>query len=142
MAGVGGSKSRNEHDQIGRYGDKDTGTVQSGKQRKVDDNERVRQNPVDISSPEDLAENVLKSIGDVSVRFLNMHVFPVMAISCSHGQVCQEGDSGGERSKNVEEAFLLEDGISLLFVLKVVVICTYNDNTSTESVKAKGRNPH
>lgn len=84
--------ARAEHDQVRNDGDEQMRPRETGKQRQVDQRERVGQEPVDVAHPEDLAVVVLRGIRDVLVWLLDCVVLPGDAFAGGHGHVGDEGD--------------------------------------------------
>lgn len=97
-----GDEAGDEHDQVRRDGHEEVGTVHASHQGQIDDDERVRQRPVDVASPEHLPEVLLLRVGDMAVGFMRAGVLPGDAIPCGHGQVSEEGDGRDQGSQDVE----------------------------------------
>lgn len=60
-------KPSQNHNHIGYYGDEDVGTVQSGEECKIKEQERGGEAPVHIASPVYLAVDILLGVGSVFV---------------------------------------------------------------------------
>lgn len=92
----------NKHDQVRRDGHEEVGTVHASYQGHIDDDERVRQHPVEVASPEHLPEVRLLRVGDMAVGFTCAGVLPADAIPRGHCQVSEEGDGRDQGSQDVE----------------------------------------
>lgn len=84
--------TRAEHDQVRNDGNEQMRPRETGQERQVDQRERVGQEPVYVAHPEDLAEVVLRHVGDVLVWLLDCVVLPGDAFAGGHGHVGYEGD--------------------------------------------------
>jgi hypothetical protein len=107
MAGIGGSETGREHDQIRRDSDKNAGTVQTSDESDVDDEQWVGQDPVYVSRPEHLSKILLFGIRNMLVSFVDNRVSPTDAVTCCHCKIGKERDSRDQRSQNVQQSFLL-----------------------------------
>ena len=113
----GSEETSQDHDQIGDNGNQDTGTVETGQQGQVKQEERGGNTPVDITGPVDLAEEVFLDV-DIGVwsvleRAVESGLVEGDAITRGHGEVGDEREGGDEGRDDVEETFLL-DGASQL----------------------------
>lgn len=100
-------ESGQDHDEIGNDGDKDVGTAQSSKERKIEEQERGGDAPVHVTSPVYRSVDVLGGVGSVLVGFLEDDVVVADAVTGSHGEVGDGREGGDEGSQDVEQAFLL-----------------------------------
>lgn len=100
-------ESSDDHDEIGNDGDEDVGTAQSTKERQIEEQKRGGDHPVSIASPVYLAVDVLGSVGNVLVRFLDDNVVVANAAFGRHGKVRNGSERGDEGGQDVEQAFLL-----------------------------------
>lgn len=92
-------KAGQDHGYISQNGNKDVGSAQIGKQRKVEKYERSGQSPIDVASPVDLAVDVLIRGWDMDVLLTDADVVESDARASSHGEVregCNDGDHGGD----------------------------------------------
>lgn len=70
----GGEETSENHDKIGNNGDSDVGTVQASEEGKIEEEKWCGDGPVDVTTPEDLAENIIGDIWSVLVLVLDLNV--------------------------------------------------------------------
>ena len=107
MASIGTQDTRAQHDKVGRDGDEQVSSGQTGEQRQADEAQRLSQEPEDIAEPEDLAVVFLRGVGDVLVVLLEDVELPIHALSSRQSKVDNKGDGAGESNNNMEHTFIL-----------------------------------
>ena len=83
----GGEQTEENHEHVGSDGDEDVGSVQAGQESEIEEEEWGGHAPVDVSSPEDLAEDVLKGVRDVLVGLLDDDVCEGDSVTRCHSVV-------------------------------------------------------
>lgn len=100
-------KTGEDHDQICNNGDCDIGSVHASEESKIEEEKGGGESPVDITSPEDLTEDMFDSVGGVLVDLLDNDVGKRVAVAGGHGEVGESGKCSDEGGDDMEEAFLL-----------------------------------
>jgi len=113
---ISGTESSEEteenHDEISYNGNEDGGSIETSKESQIEEQERSGERPIDVTSPEDLTVDVLNSVRDVLVGFLDDDVGEGISVTCSHSEVGDCGEDGDEGCDNVEESLLDWDPVS------------------------------
>jgi len=99
-------ETKEDHEQVGDDDDNNVSTAHAREEGKIKEEERSGQGPVDVASPEDLAEDVLDGVGDVIVGLLDDDVGEGVSVTGGHGEVGDGSEGGNEGSDDMEEAFL------------------------------------
>jgi hypothetical protein len=84
---IGSKETSEDHDDIGNKSHEDVGTTETGKQRKIEQEKRSGDAPVDITSPVDLTVDNLFGVWDVLVALLDHNLVQVDTITGGHGKV-------------------------------------------------------
>lgn len=100
----GGEETSENHDDVGNNGNQDVGTGKTSEQRKVEEQERGGEGPVDVAGPVDLAVDVVLSGGNVLVVLLLLGVVPANSVAAGHGEVGQSGEGDNEGGEDVVQA--------------------------------------
>jgi hypothetical protein len=112
-----GEETSEDHDDVGNNGDQDVGTGKTSEQRKVEEEERGGDGPVDVASPVDLAVDVVLGVGDVLV-VLNLGGLVVAdTVAAGHGEVGKSGEGDDEGGQDVIQT------LGLRCVLAVIELC-------------------
>lgn len=107
MTAVGREKTRQDHDDIGDNGDQDVSAAQAGEKGEIEEQERRRDTPIDVSSVEDLAMDLLLGVRDVFVGVTLDHRRIRIPVPGRHREVGDGRKGGDEGRQDVEETFLL-----------------------------------
>jgi hypothetical protein len=102
-----------DHDHISDDGNENIGATETSKQSQVEEQERGGQAPIDITSPVDLAVDVLGGVRDVLVGLADDDVVVANAVAAGHGEVRHGGKDGDQSSDNVVETAGLEACVSM-----------------------------
>lgn len=100
-------ETEEDHQEIGHDGYQNVGAVQTCQEGQIQKEEWGGDGPVDVSGPEDLAEDVLVGVWGVLVCLLDHDVGVRVSVTSGHGEVGQGGEGGDQGGDDVEEAFLL-----------------------------------
>lgn len=88
VAGTVSSKETSEdHDQVSNDSDEEIRSIDASKETEIKEKERGGQGPIDVSGPEDLTVDVLDSVGNVLVDFLDQGKGEGVSITSCHGEV-------------------------------------------------------
>lgn len=96
-----GEETSENHDDVGNNGDQDVGTGKTSEQRKVEKQERGGDGPVNVTSPVDLAVDVVLGGGNVLVVLLLGGVVVADTVAAGHGEVGQSGKGDNEGGQDV-----------------------------------------
>lgn len=96
VAGIGAQEAGADHHPVGDDGDEEMGTGETGQEGKVDEGQRVCQEPVEVPQPEDLTIDIVMSVGDVLVVNCQNVMFVGYAFASCEGEVGDEGDCRGD----------------------------------------------
>ena len=106
--GKSSKEASQDHDEIGNDSNKNVGTVQAGKESKIEEQEWGGDTPVDVTCPVDFTVQILVGgkamLGRVG---LEDDMVEADAITSGHGEVRDGGEGGDECCQDVEHAFLL-----------------------------------
>ena len=83
----GSKETGQDHDEIGNDGHEDVSTRHASQQTKIKDQERCSQAPVNVTSPEDLAVNLLEGIRNVIMLLANGDLLDGDTVSGGHSKV-------------------------------------------------------
>lgn len=103
LTAEGGEETGQNHDNIGNNSQKDVATAETGKQSQVKEEERGGQAPVDVTSPVDLAVDVVGGVRDVAVGVSDSGAVVADAVASGHGEVGQRSKGDNESGDNVVE---------------------------------------
>lgn len=103
-----GKEAGEDHDDVGDDGDQDVGTGETSEQRKVEEEQRGGDGPVDVAGPVDLAVDVVLGGRDVLVVLLLLGVVVANAVAAGHGEVGQSGEGDNEGGQDVIQALGLQ----------------------------------
>jgi hypothetical protein len=109
-----GEETSKNHDDVGNNGDQDVGTGKTSEQRKVEEQKRGGDGPVDVTGPVDLAVDVVLGGGNVLVVLLLGGVVVADTVAAGHGEVGQSGKGDNEGGQDVVQT------LGLGYVLVVV----------------------
>lgn len=118
----GGKETGEDHDDVGNNGNQDVGTGKTSEQRKVEEQERGGDGPVDVASPVDLAVDVVLGGGNVLVVLLLLGVVPANAVAAGHCEVGQGGEGHDEGGEDVIETL----GLGCVSALNSRFFCGLN----------------
>jgi hypothetical protein len=136
------------HDYIGQNGDQDIGTAHASQQSQIKEYERRGQGPVDIASPEHLADDGLDGVwNSVPVVLMDKDVIELEACAGGHGEVregCDDGDHGSDDMVNASGLDImsqigalgrgiLTSGTGQAIPMKAIEAMTMMTNTTLES---------
>lgn len=94
----GREETGQDHDHVGDDGNKDVAAWSAGQEHEIEEQEWRGDGPIDITSPVDLAEDVLVRVWDVLVLVRLDDVVVADAVSGGHGEVragSKDNDHGG-----------------------------------------------
>lgn len=111
-----GEETSENHDDVGNNGDQDVGTGKTSEQRKVEEQKRGGDGPVDVTGPVDLAVDVVLGGGNVLVVLLLSGVVVADTVAAGHGEVGQSGEGDNEGGQDVVQTLGLR---YVLVVLRV-----------------------
>lgn len=94
------------HDQVSNNGQREVGTVHASKKTKVEEQERGSDGPIDVSSPEDLALDLMVGVRNVVVLLTNVDVVDRDTLTGSHGEVGDGSSDGDQSGYDIVEALL------------------------------------
>ena len=107
VSAEGSEETGKDHDEISNDGDEDAGTIESGEEGKIQEQEWGGDTPVDVTGPVDLTLNGVGGIRGVLVGFLDHGGDHRDTITRGHGEVGDGSEGSDEGSQDVEHAFLL-----------------------------------
>lgn len=110
----GSEETSENHDDVCNNGDQDVGTGKTSEQRKVEEQKRSGDGPVNVTGPVDLAVDVVLGGGNVLVVLLLGGVVVADAVAAGHGEVRQSGEGDNEGGQDVVQT------LGLGYVLVVV----------------------
>jgi hypothetical protein len=96
-----GEETSEDHDDVGNNGDQDVGTGKTSEQRKVEEEKRGGDGPVNVTSPVDLAVDVVLGVRDVLVVLHLGGVVVANAVAAGHGEVGESGEGDNEGGQDV-----------------------------------------
>lgn len=97
LGSVGGKETSQDHDEVCRDGHDRVGTINTGEQAEIQQQEGRGDGPVDITSVVDLTAHFVVCVWDLAVGVLDLDAVEVNAVSSSHAKVGQrrgDGDHG------------------------------------------------
>ena len=106
---VGSEETGQDHDDIGDNSHEDVSTVHAGEKSKVEEEERGGDGPVNVTSEEDLAVDVVEGVVDVLVLFSDLDVVPADTVAGGHGEVGDGSGDGDDGGDDVVETLGLEE---------------------------------
>lgn len=89
-------QTHEDHDDVRKDGHQEVGTVETGKQAEVDEQEWRGKSPINVAGPEDLALNVGEGVGHMVVGMADGDVLDGHTLSGGHNEVGQGGDGRNE----------------------------------------------
>lgn len=110
---VGSKEASKNQEEVSHYRDNDVGSVQSSQESEVEQQKWRGKSPVDVPSPENLSENLLGSIWDMLVWFLDDDVDEGVPVASGQGKVRQSRKQGNESGQDMEQTFLLPRNVSM-----------------------------
>lgn len=99
LTAVGGEKTGEDHDEIGGDGHEGVGTIDTGQQGQVEQDEGRGDGQVDVTGEGDLAADVVEGIRDVVVVVPDLDAVQAGAMAGGQakvGQSTRDGDQGGD----------------------------------------------
>lgn len=115
VGGKGSEETSQDHNEIGDDGHGDVGTVETGDEAEIEEEQRGGDAPVDIAGPVDLTLDVVVGGGNtVLVLVLNGDLVVADAVTDSHTEVGDSGSHDDERSNDMIETLGLLMGVSVL----------------------------
>lgn len=119
---VSGEETGDDHDQVGGDGHEDVATVKTGEKAKVEQKERSGERPVDVTSPVDLAVDILGGVGNVLVLLADLDVVVVDTHASGHTEVGDGGNDGDEAGDDMVETAALYSVRCLFTILTVICL--------------------
>lgn len=101
-----GESTRENKDHISNDGKDGMRTINTREETKLDDKQRCRERPVNISSPEDLATDFMVGVRNMLVVIPHAGAVEVRCLTRRHGEVGEGRDDGGESCEEVKDATL------------------------------------
>lgn len=105
-----GEKAGQDHDDVSDDGDEDVSTVQTSQKRKIQEQERGGESPIDVSCPIDLTVDGLGGIGEMLLGVFDSDLLQSRPIADRHCIVRDGSESGDEGRQDMEQSFLLPFG--------------------------------
>lgn len=96
-----------DHDDVGDDGEHDAATVHASEECKVEEQKWSGERPVDVSSPVDLAVDVVLGVWNVLVRLADGDVVVADTVAGGHGEVRESSSGGDQAGDNVIETLAL-----------------------------------
>jgi hypothetical protein len=106
-----GEETSENHDDVGNNGNQNVGTGKTSEQRKIEEQERGGNGPVDVTGPVDLAVDVVLGRGNVLVVLLLGGVVVADTVAAGHGEVGQSGEGDNEGGQDVVQTLGLRHAL-------------------------------
>lgn len=112
---VSGEETGDDHDQVGGNGHEHVAATKTSEKAEVEQKERSGEGPVDVTSPVDLAVDVLGGVGNVLVLLADLDVVVVDTHAGGHTEVGDGGNDGDQAGDDVVKTAALSI-VSCLFL--------------------------
>lgn len=96
-----------DHDKISGNGNGEVSTVHASQETKIEEQKWSGDSPVNVTSPEDLAMDLVVGVRNVVVLLTEVDVVNRDTLASGHGEVRDRSSDGNQSCDNVEEALLL-----------------------------------
>lgn len=102
----GSEETKQNHDDICDDGNKDGRSIHASQKCEIEEKERSGESPINVSSPKDLAEDMLDRGGDVIVCLPDNDVCERGATTSGHGEVGDRCKGGNQCGDDMEDTLL------------------------------------
>ena len=96
-----------DHDKISDNGNGEMSTVHASQETKIEEQKRSGDSPVNVTSPEDLAMDLVVGVRNVVVLLTDLDAVNRDTLAGGHGEVRDRSSDGDQSCDNIEEALLL-----------------------------------
>lgn len=103
LRAVGSEQTGQDHDKISSDGDDNATTVHASQKSQIEEEKWGGDGPVNVTSPVDLAVEVVGGVWNVLVSLADLDVVVTDGVASSHGKVGDGSGSGDQTSDNVIE---------------------------------------